>query len=114
MQVVDAYERACAVSREHSLPVLEACHIKPYTRGANHELPNGLLLRSDIHKLFDRGYVTVDPDYNFRVSERLRAHWNNGRVYYDFADQPIRTPAPDESKPNPELLEWHRDEVFLG
>jgi putative restriction endonuclease len=67
--VLDAYSRACAVTGEHSLPVLEAAHIKPYGQGGAHDITNGITLRSDIHRLFDLGYVTVTPDYRFRVSE---------------------------------------------
>jgi putative restriction endonuclease len=66
--VMDAYRRSCAVSGEHSLPVLEAAHIRPYSAGGPHEVRNGLLLRSDIHKLFDKGYMTVTPKYTIEVS----------------------------------------------
>ena len=55
--VTDAYQRRCAVTEERTLPVLEAAHIRPYGRGGGHEIINGLLLRSDLHKLFDRGYA---------------------------------------------------------
>jgi len=48
----------------------------------SHEVSNGLLLRSDIHRLFDAGYVTVTPDYEFKVSGRLREDFNNGETYY--------------------------------
>jgi hypothetical protein len=41
---------------------------------------NGLLLRTDIHRLFDRGYVT--PDFKVEVSGRLREQFENGRTYY--------------------------------
>lgn len=58
LAVTDAYGRACAVTQEHSLPVLEAAHIRPCGNGGAHEVQNGLLLRSDLHRLFDRGYVT--------------------------------------------------------
>ena len=71
------YQGACAITGEHSLPVLDAAHIQPYADGGPHSLTNGLLLRSDVHRLFDRGYVTVSPDYEFRVSDRLRAEWDN-------------------------------------
>ncbi|HKS06352.1 MAG TPA: HNH endonuclease signature motif containing protein, partial [Gemmatimonadaceae bacterium] len=57
--ITDNYERRCAVTREHTLPVLEAAHIRPVHLGGLHEVTNGLLLRSDVHTLFDRGYVTV-------------------------------------------------------
>src|SRR5665648_756690 len=68
--VTSAYG-ACAVSGEHSLPALEAAHVRPYADGGVHALPNGLLLRADIHRRFDAGYVTVTPDYRFHVSHDL-------------------------------------------
>src|SRR5665648_382031 len=68
--VTSAYG-ACAVSGEHSLPALEAAHVRPYADGGEHALPNGLLLRADIHCLYDAGYVTVTPHYRFRVSHDL-------------------------------------------
>ena len=51
--VTSAYG-ACAVSGEHSLPALEAAHVRPYADGGEHALPNGLLLRADIHCLVRR------------------------------------------------------------
>ncbi len=80
--VTGAYRGACAVSREHSLPVLEAAHIRPFGSEGSHEVVNGLLLRADIHRLFDAGYVTVTPDHRFVVSQRLAREWENGKAYY--------------------------------
>jgi putative restriction endonuclease len=57
--VTDAYGRACSVTGEHSLPALEAAHIRSYSESGPHEISNGLLLRADFHRLFDQGYVTV-------------------------------------------------------
>lgn len=54
MLVTDNYERRCAVSREKTLPVLEAAHIQSVELGGRHLSQNGILLRSDIHKLFDK------------------------------------------------------------
>lgn len=78
MLVTDTYQRHCAVTGERALPTLEAAHVLPVSEGGRHELGNGLLLRSDIHRLFDRGYVTVTPDYRFRVSRRLKDEFDNG------------------------------------
>ncbi|MGX9053785.1 HNH endonuclease [Mesorhizobium sp. 14Argb] len=72
------------VGLNHSLPILDAAHIRSYADGGEHEGPNGLLLRTDIHKLFDLGYVTVDKDLRFVVSGRLKADFDNGRHYYDL------------------------------
>ena len=58
--VTSAYQSACAVTMEHSLPVLDAAHIRPYSDGGEHEVSNGLLLRSDIHRLFDKVPNLID------------------------------------------------------
>ena len=50
-----AYSSACAVTREHSLPALEAAHIRPFAEEGTHEVSKGLLLRSEIHRQFDKG-----------------------------------------------------------
>ncbi len=79
--ITDTYQRRCAVTGEKALPVLEAAHIRPVSEGGTHRIDNGLLLRSDVHALFDRGYVTVTPDYRFRVSRRLREDFDDGEHY---------------------------------
>jgi len=107
-----AYGR-CAVTGEHSLPALDAAHIVPYGDGGDHALENGLLLRADVHRLFDRGYVTVTPDYEFRVSRRLREDYDNGKVYYQHDGQTIWTPGAPYPKPDPERLEHHATTRFL-
>ena len=112
--MVDAYGGACAVTNEHSLPVLEAAHIRPWGEGGRHELSNGLPLRRDIHRLFDLGFVTVRPDLRFAVSPALRDAYANGKTYYELGGRTITTPAVPNSQPSRELLEWHGDVVFRG
>ena len=104
----------CAVSGEHSTPVLEAAHIKPYAQEGSHDIQNGILLRSDIHKLYDRGYVTVDPDYTFRVSSRLKDEFNNGKTYYELENRKIWLPGDPENWPSRENLEYHQQVLFRG
>lgn len=112
--VTDAYGRRCAVTGERTLPVLEAAHIKPYSLSGPHSLDNGLLLRSDIHTLFDRGYVTVAPDLTFLVSRRIREDFENGRDYYALDGRQIIAPPSPDSRPSAEYLEWHANSVFRG
>jgi putative restriction endonuclease len=114
LAVRDAYDGACAVTHEHSRPVLEAAHIMPYSRGGQHRVDNGLFLRRDVHRLFDRGYVTVTPDYAFRVGNRLRDEFHNGHSYYDLNGSSIATPHVEAWHPSKELLEWHGNNVFKG
>jgi putative restriction endonuclease len=53
--VTEAYQRCCAMTGEKTLPVLIAAHIRPFAQDGSHLASNGLLLRSDVHTLFDRG-----------------------------------------------------------
>lgn len=80
--VTDAYKRRCAITGENTLPVLEVAHIKPFARSGANEVSNGMLLRSDFHKLFDAGLVTVTPDLRVEVSLRIKEQWFNGKPYY--------------------------------
>lgn len=78
---------------------MEAAHIRPYADGGVHEAKNGLLLRRDIHSLFDAGYVTVTPDLRFEVSRRIKEEFDNGKHYYALHGHKID--APSESRPPP-------------
>jgi putative restriction endonuclease len=111
--VLDAYERSCAVTGEHSLPALEAAHIRSYDKDGPHDVRNGLLLRADLHRLFDKGYVTVSTDLRLEVSPRLRADYHNGRTYYPMHGQPVRVPGAARDQPSPEFLAWHNDQIYL-
>jgi putative restriction endonuclease len=111
--VTDAYQRRCAVTGEKTLPVLEAAHIKPYAFNGPHRVSNGILLRSDLHKLFDLGYVTVTPNLRLEVSPRLKAEWENGKEYYAHHGAPLRFhPADAANRPNSEFLMWHNEKRF--
>jgi putative restriction endonuclease len=98
---------------ERTLPVLDAVHIKPYSLVKRHELPNGMLMRSDLHKLFDCGDLTVDPkDRCVVVSKRIKEEFENGRDYYKLQGQPLREPEEAWAKPSLENLEYHAQSVF--
>jgi putative restriction endonuclease len=114
ISVTDAYDRACAVTTEHALPVLEAAHIKPFSTGGLHRVSNGLLLRTDIHRLFDKGYVTVTPEYRFEASRRLKDDFDNGKTYYALHGKQIHVPSAASARPDPALLKWHNEKVFLS
>lgn len=115
VSVADAYERRCAVSGEKTLPVLQAAHIRPYSSDGPHEIPNGILLRSDIHTLFDDGYITIAPDHHIEVSRRLREDFGNGKIYYLYHGQKLaQLPASPADLPSKSYLEWHNERVYLG
>jgi len=82
--------------------------------GGEHEITNGLLLRTDIHRLFDLGYVPVSNEGRFEVGRRLKEDFENGRHYYAMQGQSILTPSHPEQRPKREALEWHQTNRFLG
>jgi putative restriction endonuclease len=114
VRIMDLYDRRCAVTGERALPVLDSAHILPISRGGQHRLDNGLLLRSDVHTLFDGGYVTVTPNYEFKVSEALKEKFDDGETYRPFQTRRIWLPDDEWLRPSRELLEWHQTEVFQG
>ncbi len=91
--VTDNYQRRCAISGERTLPALDAAHIMPFAEGGAHEVSNGVLMRRDIHSLFDLGYVTISPDMKFEVSKKIREEYENGRHYYALHGTGIQLPT---------------------
>lgn len=113
MLVTDVYRRRCAVTRERALPVLEAAHIRPYSVGGEHSLKNGLLLRIDLHRLFDSGYMTIDPDdKKILVSRRLKEEFDNGEEYYPLHGRIPVFPSESLYAPSRENLLYHAEKVF--
>lgn len=111
--VTEAYGRRCAVTGEKTLPVLEAAHVQPYASGGPHEVSNGLLLRSDLHRLYDQGYVTVDPDdRRLLVSPRIREEFQNGRHYYALEGQALAAPQRGFAPVTRERLLYHAEQVY--
>lgn len=114
LMVMDAYERRCAITGESTLLVLEAAHIKPFADAGPNSTSNGLLLRSDFHKLFDCGLITVTPDLRVKVSSQIRERYFNGKAYYRLHDQPLaKVPEHVYDRPAPDLLAWHSKERFV-
>jgi putative restriction endonuclease len=74
---------------------------------------NGLLLRSDLHKLFDAGYLTVTPDLHVEISGRIKEEYNNGREYYAMHGHSLAiTPRSRLEMPDAAFLSWHNENVY--
>ena len=111
--VTDAYNRNCAISGEKALPVLQAAHIKPFNKQRPNSVHNGLLLRSDLHILFDRGYLTVTPEYKIEVSRKIKEEFNNGKHYYAFHGKEFYAlPKLITDRPSLDFIRWHNENVF--
>lgn len=100
--LVEAYDGKCAVTGSNATAVLEAAHIEPYRGTHTNRIDNGLLLRSDIHTLFDLGLVWLTADYLLVVAPSLK-----GSDYEAFDGLPLRLPTIKAHLPNPAHLMKH-------
>jgi len=110
--VLSAYRGHCAITGNKIRPVLQAAHIRPVSSGGENRLDNGMLLRSDVHRMFDDGYLGVDPAHRLVVSPRLRGDFGNGEEFYARAGTVIELPDRKADRPSTEFLEWHLDTVY--
>lgn len=113
IMVLDEYSRRCAITGEKTLPVLEAAHIQPYSENGPHKVSNGILMRSDLHTLFDNGYLTLTKEFHVEVSKRIREEFSNGREYYALHGKRLVS-IPDQvtNRPDPLFLEWHQNNCY--
>lgn len=102
-KLLAAYGGRCAATGCPIEALLEAAHIRPYLGEATNLVQNGLLLRADLHTLFDLGLVSVADDGRLLVSKRLDA-----TEYARLAGRPLRSAAPVSDGPSPKALAWHR------
>lgn len=111
--VTEIYNRRCSITGERTIPVLEAAHIKPYAKSGPHKINNGLLLRSDLHKLFDLGYLTITSDFHVEVSKRIKKEYENGREYNAMHGKSLNLPSNSKYLPSLEYIEWHNEKVYV-
>lgn len=115
IMVMDEYSRRCAITGEKTLPVLDAAHIRPYSENGPHKVSNGILMRSDLHTLFDNGYLTLTKEFNIEVSRRIKEEFSNGREYYALhGKQLVSLPKNPANHPQSEFLEWHQNNCYRG
>lgn len=70
-EVLKAYDNRCCITRSTIPEILEAAHIQPYISKDSNHIQNGLLLRSDIHRLFDNNLICIDANYRIVVSHQI-------------------------------------------
>lgn len=70
-QLLMRFGPVCAFTGPQPEKSLQAAHVIPYAKSARHELAGGLLLRADLHRLFDVGLITVDGDLRVRIDPSL-------------------------------------------
>lgn len=61
-KLLELYDNTCVITGCKIVDILEAAHIRPYKGKNDHHPSNGLLLRADIHTLFDLHLVAIEPE----------------------------------------------------
>ncbi|MBV9386660.1 MAG: HNH endonuclease [Chroococcidiopsidaceae cyanobacterium CP_BM_ER_R8_30] len=107
--LLEAYNRKCAITGEDLEQALEATHIMPYFGTQTDCISNGLLLRADLHVLFDLYLLTIDPE-TMRV---LVAPTIKKTSYGKFDFRPLSLPWKSSEKPSQEALRLRCDELCI-
>ena len=107
--LLNAYDRQCAITGCGVAEVLEAAHIEPYSMRGLNKVTNGLLLRADLHTLFDLGLIAIDEKYRLLVSK-----WLDQSPYADLRGQTLRLPDVAAHRPSPAALKEHREASKAG
>ena len=103
--LLDAYGYKCAVTGYDAPRALEAAHIIPYQGPRTNEAGNGLLLRADLHTLFDVGMIAVDPNrMAILVNDELKRS-----EYRHFEGCGLSIPHEEAMRPSVLLLKAHRE-----
>lgn len=110
--ITDIYERKCAVTGDSVLPVLQSVHIRPVDEGGLHRIDNGLLLRSDVRRLFQRGYLAINHQFRVVISPTLTRDYEHAEPYAELDGREIFLPAQPVHRPRREFLQWHMTKVF--
>ena len=102
--LLEAYEAKCCVTGCTLKDALEAAHISPYRGDHSNHIQNGLLLRADIHTLFDLGLLTISQDYRIKLSPSAKVD----ATYADLEGNQLILPDNPRNHPNVLALENHR------
>ncbi|OUM37254.1 hypothetical protein B8W72_04715 [Pseudomonas putida] len=106
-QLLKAYQGRCAITACSLQQVLEAAHIHPYLGDATNVVSNGLLLRADVHTLFDLGLLWVNPDdLRIEISEMLR-----DSEYESIKGQALYLPENEAERPSRLALEFRFNSI---
>lgn len=101
--LLQAYSGRCAMTACDVTDALEAAHIRPYFGQASNVVNNGLMLRADLHTLFDLYLVAVNPE-SLRIAVAPALHQS---TYAALDGSPLTSPISPQMAPSPQCLAWH-------
>lgn len=104
--LLDAYGGRCAMTGCDVVDALEAAHIRPYSGQSSNVVSNGLLLRADVHTLFDLYLIAVDP-VSLQMSLAPALHQSS---YSDLVGKELASPVSATLSASSDSLAWHRSQ----
>ncbi|GGK73738.1 HNH endonuclease [Rufibacter glacialis] len=117
--VPQVYNFTCCITgmrliSNHGFSMVDACHIVPFSRTSDDRVTNGLALCPNLHRAFDRGLITIDPQLKVVVSPSIAEDEANAYALKKLAGKRLNLPFGAIHYPAPENLAWHREKVFKG
>ncbi len=98
--ILKAYNNKCCVSGETCQELLDAAHLQEYLNEDSNHIQNGILLRVDLHRLYDNGLLYIDNNYKIRISPKITS-----RIYRKYHNKPILLPEDENDHPSIAALE---------
>lgn len=117
-EIPRVYSYRCAISGigvklpDGSSKLIEACHIKPFSKSETEAIGNGIALTSTLHTAFDSGLITIDEAYRTVVSTKFSENTDSPYALHQFHGKAIYLPSDKRLYPSQESLEWHRSNRF--
>lgn len=117
--IVNCYDHRCALCGVRIITpeghtVVEAAHIKPWSKFKDDEVPNGMALCRLCHWAFDEGLMSISDDYRVLLSRQMWAVPNTAGILLTLANRPINLPRDELFWPDPSRLSWRRHNVGAG
>lgn len=109
------YGNRCCISgmridTTYNISMIDACHIIPFSESYDDTVTNGIALCPNLHRAFDRGLVSISPDFVVCVSERFIEEGSYS--IRQFEGKKIDLPTNSAYWPKRENLEWHKENLF--
>lgn len=115
--ILSAYESQCYITGLNVEPLLVASHIKPWAKSDKTERlnpQNGLCLNALHDRAFDRGIISMSDDYSLLVSRQIADSASVAVQEWILRYDGRKIILPSRFTPRPDLIAWHRENVFLG
>lgn len=115
LMVLNSNDFSCSITGINIPDLLIASHIVPWSKNEKERLnpSNGICLSSSYDSAFDKGLISIKPDFTIVLSEEIKVKRNESYYYQYFGQyEGKKITVPNKFHPNPEFLDYHFNELF--